>query len=303
MNKKLLLCIATEKGYAVLKSVHQSNMDIDLYVSTYEETSVIEKFNKNILDYSSKNNLTIVDWKDIRKSKSWLADNNIWAIVCVGWKYLVSEEMANDVEGRVIVTHDSLLPRYRGYAPLATALINGEETVGVSVIIANNEVDAGDILYQKEISVQQGDTVNDLIKKLLPFFSEGILSTLKKMMGGNLLRIPQNNNEATYSIWRSEDDLWIDWLQPAEVIERSIRALGLPYMGARTKLENEIIIIKSAMVVPDIKFEIRQAGKVWRLDEKGRPVVICGEGMLLITDAEIEKKPLIPMKRLRVKFN
>jgi methionyl-tRNA formyltransferase len=279
-------------------------MVADIYICSYQESSVSESFNQDILDYAAQHELGVLDWKDIkRKSSSLIEDKGIWSIICVGWKYLIPSGIMTQVNGRVLVTHDSLLPRYRGYAPLPTALINGDKTVGVSVIIANDEVDAGDILYQKEVSVGANDTINDLIKKLLPFFSEGIVTSLEKIMGDNPERRAQNHEMATYSIWRNEADLIIDWNQSADTVERTIRALGPPYMGARTRLDDDIVIIQKAKVVPELKFEIRQVGKIWKLSQKGEPVVICGKGMLLITGAEINKKSLIPLTKVRQMFH
>ena len=73
-------------------------------------------------------------------------------------------------------------------------------------------------------------------------------------------------------------------------------------MGARTRHGNEEVMVQKSEVVPDIPFEIRQPGKVWKLTNDGMPVVVCGKDMLLITEASIGDKSLIPMKKLRVRF-
>ena len=303
MKKNLLLCVATEKGLAVLEAVHQADIVADIIVCSFEESSVSESYNRAIQDYANQHNITLLDWKNIKSQATSIVETHkIWAIVCVGWKYLIPTEISRLVDDRVLVTHDSLLPRYRGYAPLATALINGDETVGVTVLQASDEVDAGDILYQKEVKVAADDTISVLIKKLLPLFSEGVLSSLEKIMSDKPEKITQDHAKATYSIWRDEEDLYIDWSQPADVIERSIRALGPPYLGARTRLGNEIVVLQSSKVEPELDFEIRQTGKVWKLSDKGEPVVICGEGLLKISAAEINGESIIPMKRLRTRF-
>ena len=215
---------------------------------------------------------------------------------------MIPKEWIEYLNGRVLITHDSLLPKYRGFAPLASALINGEHEVGLTVMLAGTEMDTGDIIYQNRISLATNDTIGDLIKALIPLFVEGVVSSLEKMISGKIKREKQDHSKATYSIWRDEIDLWIDWNESASRIERTIRALGRPYMGARTRLDSEDVIIQKAKVVPDIPFEIRQPGKVWKLTKEGRPVVVCGIDMLLIIEAKIRDKSLIPMKKLRVRF-
>ena len=124
-----------------------------------------------------------------------------------------------------------------------------------------------------------------------------------KFLAGDLRDgTPQDHSKATYSIWRDADDYWIDWTQDSETIERTIRALGKPYLGARSRLNDKTIIISESVVEPDICFAIRQPGKVWSLDETGCPTIVCGRGMLRITSAMEEGRSIIPMRSLRLRF-
>ena len=298
----ILFCLATEKGFSVLQAVFKS-LEIDIHVSTFREVKVIDSFDEKIKFFAKDNGLPIQVWKDIRQGGiEWLKNNRIWAIVCVGWRYMIPKEWIEYLNGRVLVTHDSLLPKYRGFTPLASALINGEDEVGLTVMLAGAEMDTGDIIYQKRVSITPNDTIGDLIKAVTPLFVEGVVSSIEKMISGKIKREKQDHSKATYSIWRDKIDLWIDWNESASRIERTIRALGRPYMGARTKLGSEEVIIQKAEVVPDIPFEIRQPGKVWKLTNERRPIVVCGKGMLLIIKAKIGDKSVIPMKKLRVRF-
>jgi methionyl-tRNA formyltransferase len=163
-------------------------------------------------------------------------------------------------------------------------------------------MDTGDIIYQKKIGIDPNYNIGDLIKATMPLFDEGVVSSLKKMITGKIKIEKQDHSKATYSIWRDEIDLWIDWNESASRIERTIRALGRPYMGARTRLGSEEVIIQKSEVVHDIPFEIRQPGKVWKLTDEGRPIIVCGKDMLLIIEANKGDKSLIPMKKLRVRF-
>jgi len=298
----VLFCVATEKGLSVLQAVYKS-LEIDIHVSTFREVKVVDSFDEKIRLFAIENKLPMYAWKDIRKEGvGWLKKNRIWSIVCVGWRFMIPKDWIDYLNGHVLITHDSLLPKYRGFAPLASALINGEKEAGLTVMLAGAEMDTGDIIYQKIISIDTNYTISDLIKVIMPLFDEGVVSSLKKMISGKIKRKKQDHSKATYSIWRDEIDLWIDWNESASRIERTIRALGRPYMGARTRHGNEEVMVQKSEVVPDIPFEIRQPGKVWKLTNDGMPVVVCGKDMLLITEASIGNKSLIPMKKLRVRF-
>jgi methionyl-tRNA formyltransferase len=303
MAYPILLCVATEKGYGVLRAVVEKGPKVPLHVCTFKEVKVIKKYYEKICAYANKHQLPLHSWSDIRKGGiNWLRKYNIYAMVCVGWRYLIPTEMIEWCGGNILVSHDSLVPRYRGFAPLASALINGEKEVGVTVMIAAAELDAGDIVYQGKVKVDSKDTIGDLTQKVLPLFKEGIVESLHKMISGKIECFPQDHSRATFSIWRDEEDLWIDWNNSAEHIDRIIRALGSPYMGARTRFKDKVVIVHSAEVIPDLQFEIRQPGKVWSLTSQGEPLVVCGKGMLLIHEANIGNEPLIPMKNLRVRF-
>ncbi len=304
MDYSILLCVATEKGYNVLRAIMARGPKIGLHVCSFKEVKVVKSFYEKICAYAHKHRLPLHQWNDIRKGGThWISENNIFAMVCVGWRYLIPADIIACLEGRVLATHDSLLPRYRGFAPLASALIKGEKETGVTVMMAAEELDAGDIVFQGKIKIAPDDTIADLTQKVLPLFEEGVVESLNKLISGKIEKFPQDHSQATYSIWRDELDLWIDWNDSAEHIDRTIRALGTPYMGARTRLKNKTIIIHSAEVVSDLPFEIRQPGKVWRLTPHGKPYVVCGKGMLKIHRADIENQSsLVPMKNLRVRF-
>jgi methionyl-tRNA formyltransferase len=107
---------------------------------------------------------------------------------------------------------------------------------------------------------------------------------------------------ATYSIWRDEVDYWIDWREDAARIERTIRALGDPYLGARTRWNDCTVVLHRATVIDDVRFAIRQPGKVWALDEQGCPTVVCGAGMLKVLAATCDGQSILPLTSLRVRF-
>jgi methionyl-tRNA formyltransferase len=298
---KILLCIATEKG---LESLHAAIDCLDpsrLLVCTFAEKGVTESFHERIVATAAAVGIQIAAWGMFREDPvGFIRANEIGSILCVGWRYLIPEPAIRELGSNVVVAHDSLLPKHRGFAPLVTAMIAGDSQAGVTFFRVGTAVDNGDVFWQGRVNVERHDTIGTLIGKTLPLYREGVFRFCR---GEFRDAAPQDESRATYSIWRDADDYHIDWSQDAEVIERSVRALGTPYSGARTLLEGKIVVLQQAEVVADLPFSIRQPGKVWTLDEAGNPTVVCGKGMLKITAATVDGKTILPLHALRVRFN
>jgi len=122
--------------------------------------------------------------------------------------------------------------------------------------------------------------------------------------GVKLTGTPQNEAEATYSLWRDEEDYRIDWSTDPDRIKRFIDSVGNPYKGASAYMGEHRVRVLDALVEPDIQIEARQPGKVVFMRE-GCPVVVCGRGLLRITDLrdDTSERSLLPLKKLRTRFN
>ncbi len=297
----LLLCLATKKGYRALESLLAAG-DVAgcLHVCTFLEQGVAESYTAPIRDLAKAANLPLVRWKDFRADpKEFLQARGIRGMVCIGWRYLAPPAAVEYLQGEVIIAHDSLLPKLRGFAPLPTAIITGEPETGVTFLHVGPSVDDGEILWQGRTPIAADDTIAVLIDKITPHYVDG----LQRYVRGELTRgVPQNEAEATYSIWRDTEDYRIDWRDDAARIERSVRALGSPYLGAQTLLGDRLVTVESAAVCQDVPFAIRQPGKIWRLSDGGCPEVVCGQGMLRITRARGGETSLLPVTSLRQRF-
>jgi methionyl-tRNA formyltransferase len=196
----------------------------------------------------------------------------------VGWQYLLTS-----VTPSTVVFHDSLLPRYRGFAPTVTALIKGEREIGVTALRPSMAVDEGPIIAQRAQPISYPIKIEAALKlqaSLMTDLAADIVATWQRF--DQLTATPQRDDLATYSIWREDADFNVDWSKSGEEIERFVNAVGYPYAGARTTVDGgERVRIFDVTTAPDLPFEIRDVGKIWRLDN-GRPIVICGTGMLRI---------------------
>jgi methionyl-tRNA formyltransferase len=296
-----LLCIATKKGQEVLDEAIRCGVAGSLVVCVGSESHTAERHDEAIREAARDAGIPLVPWSAFRdRPIPFLVENRIEAIMCIGWRYLIPAPAVAHLDGAVIVAHDALLPRLRGFAPLATALIIGESETGVTFLRAGAEVDGGDIYWQKSVPITPTDTIGSLVDKVCPLYREGA----RLYFEGRLpAPVPQDHSQATFSIWRDELDYRIDWTNDAQWIERTIRALGRPYLGAQSRLAGAEVVVQSADVVADREFAIRQPGKIWRIDEAGCPTVVCGRGLLKVTSlTDRQGRSVLPVKCLRQRF-
>jgi methionyl-tRNA formyltransferase len=179
--------------------------------------------------------------------------------------------------------HASLLPRWRGAAPVQAAIAAGDRETGITVMYMDEGLDTGDILLHRKIDILPTDTggsLHDLLAKIAP---DALLDCLRLLVEGSAPRTPQDNSLATYAPKLKRDDGRIDWSEPAEMIERKIRAFN-PWPGAFMKIERQTLKIFSASVF-DLSGE---PGEILRSEKE--LVIAAGKGALSLSEVQLEGK-------------
>ncbi|MBA4010692.1 MAG: hypothetical protein C0481_02385 [Phenylobacterium sp.] len=218
-------------------------------------------------------------------------------IYVVGWQYLME-----DTGPHVVVFHDSLLPRYRGFAPTVAALINGDDEIGVTALQPRSDVDSGPVFGQASIEVRHPMAIAAALEAQASLMADLAVDLHARWREGRLSATPQDERQASYSIWRDEQDYRIDWSQSAQALERFVYAVGTPYGGARARAGDREIIIDRASAVEDLPFVARHSGKIWSLND-GAPLVICGEGMLRLDACRTPNGEPFAFSRVRVRLS
>jgi len=179
--------------------------------------------------------------------------------------------------------HASLLPRWRGAAPIQAAIAAGDRKTGITVMYMNEGLDTGDILLQCAIDIEPTDTGGSLHDRLAKVAPETLLESLELLENGRAPRIPQHDALATYASKLKREDGKIDWTNPADAIERKIRAFD-PWPGAFMKYDGQNLKIFSATILAlrGTPGEILQS-------EKGL-VIAAGEGALSLGQVQLEGK-------------
>ncbi|GIW46467.1 MAG: methionyl-tRNA formyltransferase [Deltaproteobacteria bacterium] len=181
-----------------------------------------------------------------------------------------------------INVHASLLPKYRGAAPINWAIIRGEKVTGITTMKMDEGMDTGDILLQREVPIEDEDTAETLSHKLSLTGAEVLIETLNLLKEGKLKPIPQNHSQATYAPMLKKEDGEIDWGKTAEEIRNLVRGT-LPWPGAYTFLDNKILKVYKVRVVEGQG----KPGEVIKSDKETLRVA-TGENALDILELQIE---------------
>jgi methionyl-tRNA formyltransferase len=190
--------------------------------------------------------------------------------------------------------HASLLPKYRGAAPIQWAIARGERETGVTIMRVSDRMDAGDILLQRTVAIAGSDTGGTLHDKLATLGAETLCEALRLLKGGQLAARPQDEAEATYAPLMKKEDGRIDWRHDAETIERRVRAFN-PWPSAHTLLRDKLLKIFAAQVERDFPRPVHAPGTVVEVTPVSL-VVATGSGCLALGEVQLEGKKRMPVE-------
>ena len=185
-----------------------------------------------------------------------------------------------------INVHASLLPKYRGAAPIQWAVINGDEFTGVTIMRMDEGLDTGDMIAKATVRVESDETGGSLFDKLSGIGAKLCVETMKMIEEGRAEFTPQNSEEATHTSMISKELGYIDWTKPAESIERLIRGLN-PWPSAYTNLDGKTFKIWKAQVVRNNN-EYRP-GCIYHIG-KNDMYVQTGDGALSLLEVQLQGK-------------
>ncbi len=221
--------------------------------------------------------------------------------ILISWKWLIKNHIKD-----LIVLHDSILPKYRGFNPLVTALINGDEEIGATAIFASNEIDEGEIIYQRKIKINYPLKIKDAINMIAVLYAEITCDIFKEIFDNKnkLFSHPQKPENTSFSLWRDEKDYFIDWSKSSQEIERFINATSSPYDDAKTIINNQVIRITEAVSIDDIYIVNRIPGKLLNINiDKREATVVCGTGLLRIIKCTTLDKNTYEFSKLRTRLH
>ena len=169
--------------------------------------------------------------------------------VLVSFGRIIPQEIIDLFTPAIVNVHPSLLPKYRGSSPIESAILNGDEKTGVSLMKLSKEMDAGDVYSQEEIELSKTETASDLYKTCGEIGAEMLVRDLPKIISGEIKGQKQDDSQAEYcQLLKKSDALLSQNEQTAEQAEQQIRAFEI-FPKSKIKLGEHLIIVKSAKVV------------------------------------------------------
>ncbi len=189
-----------------------------------------------------------------------------------------------------INVHASLLPQYRGGAPINWAIANGEGLTGITTMFINEKMDEGDMLLKREEPISDDDTAGSLHDRLSPLGGEVLRETLNALKAGTLQPQKQNHEEATYAPLLKKEDGLIDWSRPARELYNFIRGMN-PWPAAYTGLEQKNLRVFASKIIDNPASA--SPGTVIDLLPEGMAIA-TGQDGLLLTEVQLEDRKRMP---------
>jgi methionyl-tRNA formyltransferase len=207
-------------------------------------------------------------------------------IVVVAYGQILPKSILKIPQYGAVNIHASLLPKYRGAAPIVWAILKGEKITGVTTMLMDEGMDTGDIFLQREIPIDDDDTAETLQQRLALLGAQLFMETLEKMKAGNIHPISQDHSKATYAPPLKKEDGRIDWRKEAKEIDLQVRAFD-PWPGAFTELDGRLLKV--------YRGEVRKgkpAGKAGTVVWAGSDFieVETGNDSFLIKEVQLEGK-------------
>jgi methionyl-tRNA formyltransferase len=184
--------------------------------------------------------------------------------------------------------HASLLPRWRGAAPIQAAIASGDRETGITVMYMDEGLDTGDILLQRKVGISPNETASSLHDRLAQIAPQALLESLALLAKGNAPRVPQDNVLATAAPKLKRDAGRIDWTEPAEAIERKIRAYN-PWPGGFTEITTKATKSRNLKVFSaEIADLYGKPGEILRSENE--LIIAAGKRALSLLEVQVEGK-------------
>lgn len=251
-------------------------------------TKIESKYNADHValdDFCDKNNIEWLNFENNEQLLNWVKYKNPDIIYCFGWSYLLPKEIYSLPPLGAIGYHPTLLPKNRGRHPIIWTLVLGLKETGSTFFYLTDIADAGDILSQKRIVLEDSEDANSLYEKLLTVGEQQVVEMTNNIMSQTITPISQDEQQATYWRKRSKIDGEIDWRMNAKTILQLIKALTKPYVGAHFNYNNMDIKIWNAKIIETRDIENIEPGKIVKVNENSF-IVKTADKLLQILEYE-----------------
>ncbi len=275
---------------------------LDTLKYLYENTELLAVFTKvdkvngrgnkitfsPVKQFALDNGIDVIQPKSLRVDETYnlIKEYNPDLIVVVAYGMIIPKNIIDIPKFGIINVHSSLLPKYRGAAPIHAAIINGDDKTGVSIMYISEGLDEGDVILTKETPIYLEDNLGTLHDRLKVLGAKGVKETIKLMEENKVIRYPQDNSLATFVKPIKKEETKIDFNDKSINIFNKIRGMN-PFPVAYTTLNDKVLKLYDSMYVEYIGDEI--PGTVIYLGKEGIKVK-TSDGAIFIKELKLEGK-------------
>jgi methionyl-tRNA formyltransferase len=295
MNSPIAFFLGTERGLRVLKTAIDNKLNISFVIILKQQNHELNNYFNQIQSLCEINDIY---WKSSSEVKpadyeSFLTNHKVSALFVISWRYLIPKTAFLIPNRGVFIIHDSLLPKYRGFAPTNWVIINGEKSTGLTLQCIDEGTDSGDIIDQIKIQISKNETATSLNDKFLKLYPRLFMNNVYKILNNKFSQIKQDNKKATFACKRTPSDGKINFYSSTIIIDRLIRGLSYPYPGAFCNYDGQKIIVWEAQVIHEkIKYVGRIPGVIIKIGKDGVEV-LTGDGTIKIIKVSKYEEPSI----------
>lgn len=239
-----------------------------------------------VKEFAIEQGIEVFQPERIRDNYQAILDKNPDLIITCAYGQIIPKEILEYPKYKCINIHASLLPKYRGGAPIHHSIINGDEYTGVTIMYMDTKMDSGDILYQEKIKIEDTDNVGTMFTKLSVLGSKMIIDSLPGIIDGSIKPIKQDEEKVTYAYNISKEDEIIDFNNNTKDIFNKIRGLN-PFPVGYSILDNKRVKLYSSRIGNSTKDG--EIGSIINIYEDGLGIK-TKDGEIVITELQFEGK-------------
>ncbi|MCF7873111.1 MAG: methionyl-tRNA formyltransferase, partial [Candidatus Omnitrophica bacterium] len=268
-------------GHAALEGLLNSSHQVSLVITHSQDKGTYKNsfLDKSVKQLAESKSIPLIESRKANSPEIKAKIKNIDpdVIISSDWETWISPDLTALAKKGAINVHDALLPKYAGFSPVNWALINGEQSAGVTVHYIEEAFDQGKIILQEEVSIEEDDTVVEVLKKIFAKTPEITLKSLDLIEKDKVKAKEQDLNYASFYHKILEEDCEINWNNSSQAVYNFIRALSDPFPNAFTHFQGEKLKIKRASIPKKVYCGI--PGRIICREERGVVVLSGSKGV------------------------
>lgn len=282
----------TKRGLLTLQALIEQGVPVVGVLSLTQDAHELDRCEGQIQDLAHAHGIPVREAKYVRDGAlgRWAVEEREAAVaIGVGVRILLPKEFYAVFPHGCWGIHDSLLPEYRGFAPLNWAILNDEARTGVTLFQISDRMDGGDVLLQQEVFIEPTDTAPQVYERICAATVSVAIEGVRQLVEGRARPVPQDYSAGSFTCARTPVDGQINWTHPSRRVFNQIRALTFPYPGAFTHYRGRRLIVLAAEEIANPpRFTGRIPGRVVKILDGIGIDVLTGDGMLRITQVSMD---------------